>query len=406
MIVISTDGLDIKCWCKDLEVAALEQAKNLAVHPVVRKWVALMADSHSGYGMPIGGVVLCEDAVIPYGVGVDIHCGMMAIRTDVQETEMTKIVVRQILKLVIQRVPMGEGKCHKIEQEWNGFQDFEKRRNPKPGWFQERTWILAKKNLGTLGGGNHFLEILVSEDGVVWLMIHTGSRNLGYVICNYYHRKAIKLMEKQGIELPDRNLSYLPVDSDSGANYIIDMDFAGRYAQESRKRIARRFCESFKEVFPNATFPNTIHIDHNFAAREAHFGKDYWVHRKGATFATKHNYGIIPGSMSTPSYIVRGKGNKESFNTCSHGGGRAMSRADAIRLFNVEECDRILREKGIVYPRWRKIRKKDRKSKKFIGRYDLSEFEHAYKDIETVMESQGDLVEVVTKLFPLGVEIG
>lgn len=388
----------IKSWCGDVEEIAMAQASDLARHPAVFRHVSLMPDCHPGYGMPIGGVIACEDAVIPNAVGVDIGCGMGAVQTTVSASEATRERLREAVTLVKEQVPCGEGKAHRKAQSWEGFaeniDDYRER-----DWFSDHVKDLASRNLGTLGGGNHFIEIQKGDDGLVWLMIHSGSRHLGNVIARFYHALSLELNRSWKSDLPNEDLAFLPVESPEGQRYIHDMNFALRYAKENRRRIMDRFMECFASVFSGAEFQKPVNIHHNYASLENHFGKNVWVHRKGATSARKKEIGIIPGSMGTPSYIVEGLGNPESFMSCSHGAGRVMGRKQASRSLTTEVCDKAM--EGIVFDRWHKIRRGKEK-----GLYDLGEAPQAYKDIDTVIASELDLITPVVKLEPLGVVKG
>lgn len=395
-------NIPIKSWCDTIEEGAMEQAVDLARHPVTYKHVALMPDCHVGYGMPIGGVIACENAVIPNAVGVDIGCGMVAVETNCHAEKLNDMKNRRtILDTVKKMVPVGEGRSHKIEQKWTGFEKYTDSLsgNTSYDWPAK----LDFKNLGTLGGGNHFIELQVSDKGTIWLMIHSGSRNLGYKIAGYYHKKAQSLNEKWHSNLPSKNLAFLPVDNKLGKDYIRDMNFALDYALENRKRIMACFKLAVTDFIDDIEFMQEINIHHNYAAREHHFNGDLWIHRKGATSAKSGEIGIIPGSMGTPSYIVRGLGNPESFMSCSHGAGRKMGRGDAARRLSVEECNKAM--EGIAFDRWNKFRSKWKKKgdKKL---YDLSEAPLAYKDIEKVIDSELDLIEPIVKLSPLGVVKG
>ena len=388
----------IKSWCADLEKTAMDQAQNLAKHPAVFHHVALMPDCHPGYGMPIGGVIACKDAVIPNAVGVDIGCGMVATKTSLPVSETAREIWRQVVEETKNRVPRGEGNAHSETQSWEGFEkDIEEFSDRE--WYSGHVAKLANRNLGTLGGGNHFMEIQAGDDGFVWLMIHSGSRHLGNVVARYYHSLALRLNETWHADIPDRDLAFLPVDSDEGRDYIRDMNFALSYAMENRRRIMAGFMEAFSSVFDGVRFEEPVNIHHNYAAIEHHFGQNVWVHRKGATSAREGEIGIIPGSMGASSYIVRGLGNPDSFTSCSHGAGRAMGRLEASRLLTPEECDKAM--DGIVYDRWNKVRRGKAK-----GMYDLGEAPQAYKDIDRVIEAELDLIEPLVKLRPLGVVKG
>ncbi|MBN2443589.1 MAG: RtcB family protein, partial [Spirochaetales bacterium] len=239
----------IKSWCKDVEEGAIDQAIDLSKHPVIVKHVALMPDCHQGYGMPIGGVIACDNAVIPNAVGVDIGCGMGAIKTNYLADNIEGMKqIRALFNYIKARVPVGEGHSHNEPQEWQGFEDYlielgiespllDFDQKDLPGWLDPKAWELAADNLGTLGGGNHFIELQKSESGCVWLMLHSGSRNLGHRIASYYHRLAVTLNEQWYSAIPNTMLAFLPVDSGPGQAYIRDMNFALAYARENRKRM-------------------------------------------------------------------------------------------------------------------------------------------------------------------------
>lgn len=394
--------IPVKSWCEEIEPDALKQAANLAAHPATFHHIALMPDCHVGYGMPIGGVIACEDVVIPNAVGVDIGCGMVAVETSVPAelfADMSKR--RAVMNTVKALVPVGEGVSRREPEEWDGFEQYiESFKGEKQPQWPSR---LDRCNLGTLGGGNHFLEMQRDEAGMIWLMIHSGSRNLGYRIASLYHGQAKKLNQQFHVNLPDSDLAFLPAKSEEGHNYIRDMNFALRYALENRRRMMQGFKQALIETVGSAGFKQEVNIHHNYASMEEHFGKKVWIHRKGATSAMKGETGIIPGSMGTSSYIVRGLGNADSFMSCSHGAGRKMGRGEASRNLSVEECDRAMN--GIAFDRWSKLRSKWKKGGD-NGLLDLSEAPLAYKDIDEVIKSELDLIEPVVKLSPLAVVKG
>ncbi len=395
--------IPIKSWCEELEPQALAQAENLAKHPATFKHIALMPDCHVGYGMPIGGVIACENAVIPNAVGVDIGCGMVAVETNCPAERFKEMSDRRaVLDAVKKMVPVGEGHSHTTQQKWDGF---EKYIDVLPKSAVCR-WpdALDRKNLGTLGGGNHFIELQTSENGTVWLMIHSGSRNLGYRIADFYHKKALKLNTERDSDLPSKDLAFLPADSKLGQDYIRDMTFALDYALENRHRMMSHFKKAVADFWKgDIEFIQEINIHHNYAARENHFSKNVWVHRKGATSAKNGEIGIIPGSMGTASYIVQGLGATESFMSCSHGAGRRMGRMQASRTLSMDDCDKAM--EGIAFDRWNKMHSKWKKGRD-KGLYDLSEAPLAYKDIEDVIDSELDLITPIVKLRPLGVVKG
>jgi len=386
--VINTEKKPIKLWLEDIEDGALEQAKNLANLPFTYKWVSIMPDSHQGYGMPIGGVLATENVIIPNAVGVDIGCGMCAVKTSLTniDTETLKKIMGGIRKVI----PVGFNK-HKNKQETNLMPD---------GVFGnkiiEEEFDNALYSLGTLGGGNHFIEIQKGSDGHIWIMIHSGSRNLGKQVADYYNKKAIELNKKyHSLIDEEKKLAFLPVDSEEGQAYIKEMNYCIDFALANRKLMIERIINIFKENIENLSedsFEDIINIAHNYARLENHYGKDVWVHRKGATSAKEGEIGIIPGSQGTKSYIVKGRGNKESFESCSHGAGRKMSRTQAQKELNIDEEKNKLDDKGVLHA----IR----------GVKDLDEAPGAYKDIDVVMENQEDLVDILVELTPLGVVKG
>lgn len=388
--------LPVRSWCREVEPDALRQAANLANHPATVGHVALMPDCHVGYGMPIGGVVACDRAVIPNAVGVDIGCGMVAVRTNLEAASFSEESIRRLLHSVKRDVPAGEGRSHAGPQAWAGFEDAEE----IPGGVGKDGWHLARCSLGTLGGGNHFIELQADEQGVAWLMIHSGSRNLGYRVAAHYHKLAEAACRRQGIAIPDPQLAFLDTDSRDGRDYLRDMDLALRFAAENRRRMMDAFKRNLAHDRPNVEFAPDVNIHHNYAALEDHGGRRVWLHRKGATAARRGQTGIIPGSMGTPSYIVEGRGSPESFMSCSHGAGRRMSRTRACAELTREACDRAM--DGIVFDGWKTV---SRRFGKGAGkpRLDFEEAPQAYKDIEDVMAAQADLVTPIVRLRPLGV---
>jgi tRNA-splicing ligase RtcB len=377
MRVINTEKVPIKMWLDEIEDGALEQAKNLANLPFVYKWIAIMPDSHQGYGMPIGGVMATEGVIVPNAVGVDIGCGMMAVKTDLQEIDIETI--KSIMGEIRNVIPVGFN--HQEEnQEWAGFDSA-----PDIPIIQKEL-SSARKQLGTLGGGNHFIEIQKGDDDHIWIMLHSGSRNFGLKTACEYHNKAKKLCERWQSDIPNKDLSFLPIEHREGREYFEAMKYCLDFAQENRNNMMSRVLDII-QLKTGARYGEAINIHHNYAAFEHHYGRDVLVHRKGATKATEELIGIIPGSMGTSSYIVRGLGNPESFMSCSHGAGRAMGRKQARDILDlIEEQEKMT---GIVHG-LRQMK-------------DLDEAPGAYKDIDVVMENQKDLVEIIVKLQPLGV---
>lgn len=405
---ITNGSYSIMNWAKNLEEGALQQAINAAQLPCIFRHVAIMPDGHQGMGFPIGGVMALKDAVCPNAIGVDIGCGMIALKTNVNSEVFKDMRIRrEFQQLAKSRIPVGEGKCHSACQKWERFDEFKEASNIRGGGDGAIEMCLPgeldMRNLGTLGGGNHFCELQKSDSGgTCWLMIHSGSRNLGHRIERYFHEKAKEACKRYFVALPDEDLAFLPVCggeyTKDGDNYLWYMNFALEYAKESRRRMMEAMYESFAEVCSGLGVECKeefrLDIHHNYAALESHDGKNVWVHRKGATSAKEGELGIIPGSMGTASYIVEGLGNHKSFCSCSHGAGRKMSRTAACQNLTVEECNKAM--EGIVCDRWSKM-----KRGKSAGKVDLSEAPGAYKDIEDVIANEYDLIIPKIRLTPM-----
>jgi len=371
-------------WCLDIEESATEQIDNLAQLPFVFSHIAIMSDCHAGYGMPIGGVLATQNVIIPNAVGVDIGCGMQAIKTSLQVEEISenlKAVLGDIRKLI----PVGF-EHHKQNQ----LQDFMPNQEFSKGSIIEKEYSSALKQIGTLGGGNHFIEIQKDEENFVWVMIHSGSRNLGKKVADHYNKIAIELNEKWFSNIDNKwQLNFLPVDSEKGRAYISEMQYCVAFAECNRKLMMKRIKEVLFEYYPNVVWTSCIDVAHNYARIENHFGKDLMVHRKGAISARRNEIGIIPGSQGSVSYITEGLGNEKSFNSSSHGAGRRMSRNEARRTLSVADEANKLNEQGIIH----NIRTQK----------DLDEAPSAYKDIDQVMKAQKDLTAIINRLIPLAV---
>lgn len=384
----------IKSWCMNPEEGAIEQAKNLANLPFIHKHIALMPDTHLGYGMPIGGVMATEGVVIPNAVGVDIGCGMQFVKTTLDAKDLDETTLKRIMSAIRAVIPVGKNR-HKEKQNLKYMPSTLTNKFPELG-IVNRQFDNARESLGTLGGGNHFIEIQKDQFGKVGIMVHSGSRNFGLQIANHYNGLAIELNEKWHTSIPKEwQLAFLPLDSEEGIEYIQEMNYALKFAKANRHLMMDRIIECFYNIIPNlrdSDFEEAIEIHHNFARLENHFGKNVMVHRKGATSAKYGELGIIPGSQGTASYIVKGKGNKESFMSCSHGAGRKMGRKQAQKNLNLKDEIKKLDEQGIIHA----IRTNN----------DLDEASGAYKDISIVMEEQKDLVDIVLELKPLGVVKG
>lgn len=379
--VIDSEKLPIKLWLDDIEDGALQQAKNLANLPFAFKWISIMPDSHQGYGMPIGGVMATKAVIVPNAVGVDIGCGMCAVPTSLEA--ISTETLKDIMGGIRNAVPVGFNH-HKEKKEWEGFE-----RAPDVAIIKQEL-NAAHYQLGTLGGGNHFIEIQKGSDGFVWIMLHSGSRNFGLKIAHEYHEKAQWWCEKWYSAIPDRDLAFFPVETTEAKEYLAAMNFALEFAKENRFRMIAAIQEVFSSCLnKDVSFGNIINVHHNYAAWENHFGENVIVHRKGATSAREGQVGLIPGSQGTKSYVVTGRGNPESFMSCSHGAGRKLGRKQAQRELKLEEEKKLLDDQGIIHA----IRNVS----------DLDEAAGAYKDIGVVMENQKDLVDIVVELSPLAV---
>lgn len=379
--------LPIKLWLNEIEDGAMKQAVNLANLPFAFKHIVIMPDCHQGYGMPIGGVLATKGVIIPNAVGVDIGCGMSAVRTSLHNIEMNKL--RIIMSCIRDLVPLGF-KHHKKAR------DPERMPEGKSMKIDDlpvvsREYNSALYQLGTLGGGNHFIEIQKGSDGFIWLMVHSGSRNIGKQVADHYNKLAMKLNDKWGeSEYRKWQLAYLPGNSDEGIIYWNEMQFCIDFAFANRQLMIDNIISVFRNEFgEKIKFAPLINIAHNYASRENHFGEQVIVHRKGATQAKRGQTGIIPGSQGTNSYIVRGKGNMDSFESCSHGAGRVMGRKQAQRSLDLSKEIKDLDKKKILHS----IRSKK----------DLDEAPSAYKDIKEVMRNQSDLVEIIVELKPMAV---
>lgn len=365
----------------DIEDEALKQAKNLARLPFINSnGVALMPDVHAGKGSTIGSVIATDKAIIPAAVGVDIGCGMNAVRLSLKASDLPDNL--SVIRGQIERdVPLGAGGAHQRDDIVD--ENFIRVRNlgDTPKSLPSISPITkAARQLGTLGSGNHFIELCIDENQDVWIMLHSGSRGIGNMIGSYFIEKAKRRMEQYFIHLPDGDLAYLPEDTDDFKEYMDAVEWAQNYALENRKVMMEAVIAALRRHIPVefAITQEAINCHHNYVARENHFGRNLWVTRKGAIRAREGDLGIIPGSMGQRSYIVRGKGNLDSYCSCSHGAGRKMSRAQARKTFTVDDLK--AQTAGV------ECRKDDAV---------VDEIPGAYKDIDQVMEHQRDLVEVV-----------
>ncbi|HEX2882234.1 MAG TPA: RtcB family protein [Polyangiaceae bacterium] len=391
----SEDGL-IKAWVDgvDVETAAIEQLHATASMPFIHKWVAAMPDIHSGLGSTVGSVVPTKGAIIPACVGVDLGCGMMAVRTSLTASQLPDNL-SAIRSAIEKRVPHGRGDnggandpgawaadrvpnyvCH----QW-GFL------SARFHQITEKHPAIAKSNnhrhLGTLGTGNHFIELCLDEQQRVWVMLHSGSRGVGGRIGGYFIELAKKEMERWFVHLPNKDLAYLPEGSQYFDDYIEAVGWAQDFALANRRLMMSAAFSAMHDcgLRPLSFDEEAVNCHHNYVERENHYGANVWVTRKGAVRAREGDLGIIPGSMGAKSFIVRGKGNRESFCSCSHGAGRKMSRTEAKRRFTL--ADHEVATAGVECRKDADV---------------IDETPAAYKDIDAVMAAQSDLVEVVHTL--------
>lgn len=381
----------VHIYTDDIDHAALQQLLNIANLPIVHPHVAAMPDVHAGIGATVGSVIPTQSAIIPAAVGVDIGCGMNAVRTTLTASQLPDSLAR-LRSAIEAAVPVGfeqhawdkvRGSAHaRVGRPLNDRLDVIVGKHGGIMKMQTKfaqTWICQ---LGTLGGGNHFIEICLDEEQRVWIMLHSGSRGIGNVIGRYFIAAARKDMQRHQIHLPDKDLSYFSEGSTLFDDYIEAVEWAQDYALINRREMMRRVVDVLAQHTPPFKLDGeAINCHHNYVARESHGGDRLYVTRKGAISAREGELGIIPGSMGAKSYIVRGKGNPDSFCSCSHGAGRHMSRSEAKRKF--DRFDLAAQTEGI-------------ECRKDGGVVD--EIPAAYKDIDKVMAHQTELVEVVHTL--------
>ena len=410
MFVITNEKMrvPIKVWLPDeahADELCLEQAYRLADLPFLHKWVCLMPDAHAGMGMPVGGVIAATDVIIPNAVGVDIGCGMAFVGTDIKVDSIREVMtgngalVEGIIGDVLRNIPVGFNRhkhaqsCVTLDIALESMEEYEANYELcgqiEAGYYQ----------VGTLGGGNHFIELQEDDEGCLGIMVHSGSRNFGKQVCDYFHNAARELNRKWQSTIPDEwRMAFLPVDTIEGKQYISWMNLALDFAAENRAKMlfaVRSIVEKWIGKHTDITYNYTeeINCHHNYAAIEHHYGKNVWVHRKGATRARAGELAVIPGAMGSYSYVVEGLGNEMSFFSSSHGAGRRYSRKGAMKNFTAEEVIADLKKQRVV-----------------LGKHNKNdvaeESRFAYKDIDEVMENQKDLVKPVKRLKTIGVVKG
>jgi len=377
----------VKIYTGELEPAARLQLVNISKLPIVHHHVAAMPDVHLGIGATVGSVIPTKKAIIPAAVGVDIGCGMIARRLSLTADDLDERLLRKVFDQISRDVPVGfdshndrEARTEAAKRFKKGLTQIMQKHSGIGKRVSKRTsWV---HQLGTLGGGNHFIEVCLDEEKRVWVMLHSGSRGIGNAIGSYFIELAKKDAERNQLQLPDRDLAYFPEGAQHFDDYVEAVGWAQDYARANRAEMMELVVDALHRHLPpfDAT-DEAVNCHHNYVERERHFGEDVWLTRKGAIRAGEGELGIIPGSMGARSYIVRGRGNAESFHSCAHGAGRKMSRNAAQKKFSVQDLES--QTEGVIC----------RKDKGV-----LDEIPGAYKNIDEVMANQSDLVEVVHTL--------
>jgi tRNA-splicing ligase RtcB len=382
---ISEGLVPVKVYTSEIEPQARQQLVNISRLPIVHHHVAAMPDVHLGIGATVGSVIPTLKAIIPAAVGVDIGCGMMAARLSLKAEDLDESVLNKIFHRIKKDIPVGFGQHEdartaavkpfkrglaRILEKHPGI---EKRKGKKSSWAHQ---------MGSLGGGNHFIEVCLDESNRVWAMLHSGSRGIGNAIGTHFIELAKRDAEKNNVALPDRDLAYFPEGAQHFDDYVEAVGWAQDYARANREEMMDLVLEAMRRHLPAFEVTGAaVNCHHNYVERETHYGEQVWLTRKGAIRARAGELGIIPGSMGARSYIVRGRGAAESFHSCAHGAGRRMSRNAARKAFDVS--DLAQQTEGVVCRKDRGV---------------LDEIPGAYKDIDEVMAHQTDLVEVVHTL--------
>jgi tRNA-splicing ligase RtcB (3'-phosphate/5'-hydroxy nucleic acid ligase) len=388
---IEKGRVPVKIWTEDIEHEALQQLINVAALPIVYGHVAAMPDVHAGIGATVGSVIPTKQAIIPAAVGVDIGCGMNAVRLSLSAKDLPDSL-GYIRSAIERAIPVGfnqhdynnvagtphERLARKLDQRLNRIVG----KHPEIKKMQKNfahTWIAQ---LGTLGSGNHFIELCLDEEQRVWVMLHSGSRGIGNVMGRHFIATARHEAASYDLRLPDKNLSWFAAGTESFDDYVEAVDWAQDYALLNRRRMMELVVEALEVHLPPFQISGeAINCHHNYVSQEKHYGEKLFITRKGAISAREGELGIIPGSMGAKSYIVRGKGNEESFNSCSHGAGRRMSRTEAKKRFKRNDLEE--QTQGVECRKDRGV---------------IDEIPGAYKDIDEVMANQSDLVDVVHAL--------
>ncbi len=394
-VTIETTGSPIKAWTLGVpfEAEAEAQLRRVAALPFVHKWVAVMPDVHSGIGATVGSVVATKGAIIPAAVGVDIGCGMIAVKTTLRACDLPDDL-RALRTSIESAIPHGRtdnggandrGAWHDVPADVSSaWSELDADYQALVAKFPKLGRGASVSQLGTLGTGNHFIEVCLDENDSVWFMLHSGSRGVGNRIGSFFIELAKKDMRTWMVNLPDENLAYLPEGTDHFGDYWKAVSWAQKFAAKNRELMMRGVvsaAQTSSGLPPFALSDLAVNCHHNYVAREHHYGSNVLVTRKGAVRAAEGDLGIIPGSMGAKSFIVRGKGNRESFTSCSHGAGRKMSRTAAKRTFTIQDHEEAT--KGIECRKDADV---------------IDETPAAYKSIDDVMNAQRDLVEIVHTL--------
>ena len=385
--VLTSQRVPVKIWTDDVDEKSKQQLANIASLPFIHHHVAAMPDVHLGIGATIGSVIATHKAIIPAAVGVDIGCGMVACRLSITGNDLDERSLRKVFGQISRDVPVGRDQHRDDRARVDAAKPFGPRldamthKHPQllKAFGKHSKWV---NQMGTLGGGNHFIEVCLDESNRVWVMLHSGSRGIGNALAGYFIELARRDMERWMIHLPDRDLAYFPEGTEHFDDYVEAVTWAQEYAMQNRREMVDLVLAALERHLPAFSVTSeVVNCHHNYVALEHHYGANVWVTRKGAIRALEGDLGIIPGSMGARSYIVRGKGNPESFTSCAHGAGRKMSRTAAAKQFST--ADLVRQTEGVIC----------RKDKGVVD-----EIPGAYKDIDTVMANQADLVDAMHTL--------
>ena len=385
--VLPDQRVPVKIWTHDVDERSKEQLANIAGMPFIYHHIAVMPDVHLGIGATIGSVIATHKAIIPAAVGVDLGCGMVAARLSITANDLDEKSLKKVFDQITRDVPVGRGQHDDNRVLVAAAKPFEAGLKNLTDRHPELLKTFGKfskwtNQMGTLGGGNHFIEVCLDEADQVWVMLHSGSRGIGNAIADHFIKLARKDMERWMIQLPDRDLAYFPEGTEHFADYVEAVHWAQEYAMQNRQSMLELVLSALaRHLPPFEVTTEVVNCHHNYIAKEHHYGSDVWVTRKGAIRARIGDIGIVPGSMGARSYIVAGKGNPDSFCSSAHGAGRRMSRTAAEKCFT--EADLAEQTVGVIC----------RKDKGV-----LDEIPGAYKDIDLVMANQSDLTEILHSL--------